>query len=120
MPSKSDPLESFVEKVEDDCDRPACEDTVTALSQALNRLRKVTDKNADAGSIRSCPPKKDAIGKSSWTLLHSMVRHEYIVSISHFILADELYSIWTAGSMVSPEVSETTQDSLLYFWWTDF
>ena len=61
-----------------DCDRPACEDTVSALTNALNRLN---EKKKNIGSTTttttntavSCPPSKDRIGSSSWTLLHSMV-----------------------------------------------
>jgi hypothetical protein len=68
-----------------DCDRPACEETVSALTSALNRLNEKKMKNggsstSSSSSIKTngivgvgCPPSKDYIGKSSWTLLHSMV-----------------------------------------------
>jgi len=74
------PLESIFQKA-DDCDRPACEETVSALSQALSRIgnnTKTAGKTTASGkgevssSSMSCPPTKDAIGKSSWTLMHSM------------------------------------------------
>ena len=72
---KSSPFDVFLKK-KDDCDRPACEETVSALSSALNRLNE-KKKKGGAGAIKNtatCPPTKDYIGKSSWTLLHSMVR----------------------------------------------
>jgi len=91
MPSQGkSPLESLFQKV-DDCERPACEETVSALSQALSRISAEKTKTAGktAASVKdgvssssspsssptsslSCPPTKDVIGKSSWTLLHSM------------------------------------------------
>mmetsp|Transcript_15941 Transcript_15941/g.22708 ORF Transcript_15941/g.22708 Transcript_15941/m.22708 type:complete len:105 (-) Transcript_15941:589-903(-) len=71
-----------------DCDRPACEETVAALSASLNRLKanqainesiyvKTTNSSRSLGSDSDlpCPPTKDQIGKSSWTLLHTMVRN---------------------------------------------
>lgn len=83
-------MESLFQKV-DDCERPACEETVSALSQALSRISAEKTKTAGktAASVKdgvssssspsssptsslSCPPTKDVIGKSSWTLLHSM------------------------------------------------
>ena len=54
----------------DDCDRPACEDTVSALSAALNRVKEKNQKHSQ--NKLECPPKKDFIGSSTWTLLHSM------------------------------------------------
>lgn len=79
MPNnKNSPLDMFLNQ-QDDCERPACEDTVNALSSALNRLNKKNESptkksetNAQATTV-SCPPSKDVIGSSSWTLLHSMV-----------------------------------------------
>ena len=57
----------------DDCDRPACADTVSALSAALGRVRK--NRIADSPKLRDvkqCPPTSSELGASSWTLLHSM------------------------------------------------
>jgi len=87
MPSQDkSPLESLFQKA-DDCDRPACEETVSALSQAMSRIGSktktmnkkpatgnggVSSSSASLVSSSPCPPTKDAIGKSSWTLLHSM------------------------------------------------
>lgn len=78
--SSSSPFDIFM-KNKDDCDRPACEETVSALSQALNRLKEKENKkdsvviggNSSIGYEKACPPSKDQIGTSSWTLLHSMV-----------------------------------------------
>lgn len=75
-------LDTFLNK-QDDCDRPACEDTVNALSSALSRLNKKKEDDSQSkamvgsrstASATECPPTKDVIGSSSWTLLHSMVR----------------------------------------------
>lgn len=63
-----------------DCDRPACDDTKTALSAALQRLgdqsgRGVASKSGRGtkqSNDKECPPTKDEIGRSTWSLLHSM------------------------------------------------
>jgi len=63
---------------DDDCDRPACFETVTAISDALKRIKNKNKVNHLDPSISNslktvtCPPSKDFIGKSTWTLLHSM------------------------------------------------
>eukprot|EP00553_Chaetoceros_curvisetus_P015549 CAMPEP_0204647918 /NCGR_PEP_ID=MMETSP0718-20130828/6896_1 /ASSEMBLY_ACC=CAM_ASM_000674 /TAXON_ID=230516 /ORGANISM="Chaetoceros curvisetus" /LENGTH=169 /DNA_ID=CAMNT_0051670613 /DNA_START=51 /DNA_END=557 /DNA_ORIENTATION=+ len=71
----SSPLDIFLKK-QSDCDRPACDDTVSALSSALNRIKQKEKSAADSSSKSEktveCPPTKDAIGRSSWNLLHSM------------------------------------------------
>ena len=74
---------------DDDCDRPACFETVTAISDALKRIKnKNKNKNkvnhldpSISNSLKTvtCPPSKDFIGKSTWTLLHSMVTR-YLLS----------------------------------------
>ncbi|GKY94932.1 hypothetical protein MPSEU_000458100 [Mayamaea pseudoterrestris] len=66
----------------DDCDRPACDDMMSMLKAASNRVHKnANDKNinvdlsSDVESQQSairCPPKSAELGRSSWTLLHSM------------------------------------------------
>lgn len=85
----------------DDCDRPACDDTKSALSAALQR---VGNKNRSAGgsnntkdvvnnksatdnitnAYKACPPTRDEIGASTWSLLHSMVRlfHHGVLHVS--------------------------------------
>lgn len=78
---KKSPLDMFLQQQED-CDRPACEDTVNALSSALHRLNKKKEASSESidkgiSSSKMCPPTKDVIGSSSWTLLHSMVRTKF-------------------------------------------
>jgi hypothetical protein len=63
----------------ENCDRPACDDTVTALSAALDRIslqsKTIGDTNTNTHEKPiECPPSKDSLGRSSWSLLHSMVR----------------------------------------------
>lgn len=72
---KSSPLDMFM-KQQEDCDRPACEDTVNALNSALNRLNmknSIDERKTVKGKVE-CPPSKSLLGDSSWNLLHSMVR----------------------------------------------
>lgn len=67
----------------DDCDRPACEDTVSALTAALGRVKtkKPSASGGGKGSghgdlsapAAACPPTSGLLGKSSWNLVHSMV-----------------------------------------------
>ena len=73
---------SAMMKEMDDCDRPACEDTVSALTAALGRVRKkggpVTSASTSSKASAStkpaaCPPTSGVLGKSSWDLVHSMV-----------------------------------------------
>eukprot|EP00563_Minutocellus_polymorphus_P004459 CAMPEP_0181043842 /NCGR_PEP_ID=MMETSP1070-20121207/12932_1 /TAXON_ID=265543 /ORGANISM="Minutocellus polymorphus, Strain NH13" /LENGTH=188 /DNA_ID=CAMNT_0023122215 /DNA_START=161 /DNA_END=724 /DNA_ORIENTATION=- len=73
----------------DDCDRPACEDTVSALTAALGRVKTKKESAVHvAPSAKSsgggggggggsapppaCPPTSGLLGKSSWNLIHSM------------------------------------------------
>ena len=66
-----DPLASLFKTMGgEDCDRPQCDDTKSALSMALRRVQ-----NDDANTTM-CPPSKDEIGASTWKLLHSMVSRE--------------------------------------------
>ena len=75
------PSLSAMTKEMDDCDRPACEDTVSALTAALGRVgkkhsssrRKGAISNASASKKLACPPNSGLLGKSSWNLVHSMV-----------------------------------------------
>jgi len=55
-----------------DCDRPACEDTMSALSAALERVGQKSTATLLGNNSVECPPTKDTIGRSSWTLLHTM------------------------------------------------
>eukprot|EP00985_Skeletonema_marinoi_P025268 scaffold18406_cov80-Skeletonema_marinoi.AAC.1 len=58
-----------------DCDRPACDDTKSALSAALQRVgeARVASKNSTKQSTYTeCPPTREESGTSTWSLLHSM------------------------------------------------
>ena len=56
--------------------------------EAMNRMNKMKNKGPGAGAAATtktklaCPPTKDAIGRSSWNLLHSMVSEFKSVSQS--------------------------------------
>ena len=89
--SSNDGISSLLKSMSgggDDCDRPACEDTKSALTDALQRIRK-DDASSSSGSkknrkqpksvkdtipdaYRACPPTREDIGASTWSLLHSM------------------------------------------------
>lgn len=63
----------------DDCDRPACDDTVSALNAALSRVQEAeTAKEKAVAAVTSspskveCPPNSPELGRASWTLLHTM------------------------------------------------
>ena len=86
----------------DDCDRPACDDTKSALSAALKRVGKSASsdiggapskttaeqqsssssekKNHLPNSYSACPPTKDVIGSSTWTLVHTMVSYPTVLT----------------------------------------
>ena len=82
MPNKDkpSPLDTFLKKHED-CDRPACDETVSALQSAMNRMKlKEASSNSTSSSVAmstetklECPPNTRVLGTSSWNLLHSMV-----------------------------------------------
>ncbi|CAB9507956.1 linked sulfhydryl oxidase ALR [Seminavis robusta] len=72
---KSLPSKGFsnAKNILDDCDRPACEDTASALSAALKHASKQkSPKSNSTSTISNCPPTKNALGTNSWSLLHSM------------------------------------------------
>mmetsp|Transcript_25962 Transcript_25962/g.36589 ORF Transcript_25962/g.36589 Transcript_25962/m.36589 type:complete len:177 (-) Transcript_25962:78-608(-) len=60
----------------EDCDRPACDDTVSALSKAMASVIRREEESSTEGKNetveKECPPKSAELGKSSWTLLHTM------------------------------------------------
>ena len=62
----------------DDCERPACDDMVSMLKAASDRAHKaevdkqIKDEEKISAAIQ-CPPKSAELGRSSWTLLHTMV-----------------------------------------------
>jgi FAD-linked sulfhydryl oxidase len=53
-----------------DCDRPACDDMVSMMQQAKERL--TTDGTSGSSKPIECPPSSASLGNSSWTLLHTM------------------------------------------------
>ena len=61
----------------DDCDRPACHDTSTALQAAFKGLAK-SGKLDGLGQKpipmkkMECPPDSAKLGRAGWTVLHSM------------------------------------------------
>ena len=92
--NNNDKLASLLKSMSggDDCDRPACDDTKSALSAALQRVGKnvdgasssssnilkkkqqhIEEKNIQRNRYTACPPTRDEIGSSTWSLLHSMV-----------------------------------------------
>ncbi|KAL3769794.1 hypothetical protein ACHAWU_010302 [Discostella pseudostelligera] len=96
--NKNDSFSSLLKSMGGDgCDRPACDDTKSALSAALKRVgmsrgsaaaggeassdtggassgstTKQEQKGRIPNSYNACPPTKDAIGASTWSLVHSM------------------------------------------------
>jgi len=55
----------------DDCDRPACDGVADFMTAAMGRIQhqnQVKQKIYEA----ECPPNSPQLGRSSWTLLHSM------------------------------------------------
>jgi hypothetical protein len=84
---KNDPLAPFLKSIGEDCDRPACDDTKSALTAALGRVNAAKKKKGEKqpGGYTACPPGKDEIGVSTWTLLHSMVSGTTGASYSDYI-----------------------------------
>mmetsp|Transcript_29308 Transcript_29308/g.53636 ORF Transcript_29308/g.53636 Transcript_29308/m.53636 type:complete len:188 (+) Transcript_29308:185-748(+) len=67
----------------DDCERPACHDTISAMNSALGRIQEQDKKKATPSltktpslglleDVGGCPPDTRTLGTSSWNLLHSM------------------------------------------------
>jgi hypothetical protein len=103
--NKNDSFSSLLKSMGGDgCDRPACDDTKSALSAALKRVgmsrgsaaaggeassdtggassgstTKQEQKGRIPNSYNACPPTKDAIGACTWSLVHSMVRCQFRV-----------------------------------------
>lgn len=64
---------------EDNCDRPACAEISSMMKQAAEASStaahaKPKSTVTKATTTANCPPGSAALGQSSWTLLHSMVR----------------------------------------------
>jgi len=133
----------------DDCDRPACDDTKSALTAALQRVGGRSN-NKDASSegttrnkkqpqsvvkdktvpngYKACPPTRDEIGVSTWSLLHSMAAwypsqpsSEDKQSMSNFMTALARFypCTWCATDFqkniqLSPPRTETRDDLCLW------
>ena len=83
-PAKDFPFDGITRKSIENCDRPACEDTVSALSAAIERIGGQAKSLASEKSLE-CPPSKDSLGRSSWTLLHNMVRYQFYLDFDREI-----------------------------------
>lgn len=73
LPSKG--FSNNTKNILDDCDRPACDDTMSALSAALKHAKGQHPSSSTAATTKlqsKCPPTKAALGSGSWDLLHSM------------------------------------------------
>lgn len=66
-------MEDFL-KDTTDCDRPACDDMMSKLKKAAQAAAKKTKK-------MDCPLGTADMGRSSWGLLHSMVRNNGIARL---------------------------------------
>ena len=54
----------------DDCERPACAGIASAMKAFRERQEKENNQNESVP--QECPPDSAALGRSSWSLLHSM------------------------------------------------
>jgi len=61
---------------DNDCERPACADTVSALNAAMSHAEKsnnVKKTSGEKGHVKfECPPSSSELGTGTWKLLHSM------------------------------------------------
>ena len=58
--------------LDEDCDRPACEDIQKALPKTMEEMKAMSKKQAAKAKVQ-CPPQSPELGRSSWKLLHTMV-----------------------------------------------
>jgi hypothetical protein len=58
---------------DDDCDRPSCDDIKQALPKSMEEFQALTKKHAAKKKVE-CPLRSAELGRSSWNLLHTMVR----------------------------------------------
>jgi hypothetical protein len=58
---------------DEDCERPACDDIKQTLPKSMEEFQAMTQKHAAKKKVE-CPPRSAELGRSSWKLLHSMVR----------------------------------------------
>jgi len=74
-------MDDKTKKLIDDCERPACDDMQSMFQQAAEASKKSKAKQAAAVSSaakkKECPAGSSELGRSTWTLMHSMVRGRY-------------------------------------------
>merc|ERR1711971_799757 len=78
MPSNVPNIQSLGE---DDCERPACSDTVAAMRVMMKEMKAAEEGRISTKTKKSkpnkekkidCPPNSAMIGRGTWALLHSM------------------------------------------------
>jgi FAD-linked sulfhydryl oxidase len=57
--------------LDEDCERPACDDIKMNLPSSMEELHSMAKKQAAKKKVE-CPPRSAELGRSSWKLLHSM------------------------------------------------
>lgn len=70
---------------EEDCERPACDDIKQALPKSMEEVQALTQKHAAKQKVE-CPPRGAELGRSSWKLMHTMVRSENsLYALSYYL-----------------------------------
>lgn len=59
----------------EDCERPACDTIKQAMPGSMEALQELSAKQKAKKKVE-CPPRSAELGRSSWKLLHTMVRAE--------------------------------------------
>lgn len=69
--------------LDEDCDRPACDDITSmfkaASAEETKKQKKEKERKplpGDASTAVECPPSSAELGTGTWQLLHSMVRYD--------------------------------------------
>ena len=58
----------------DDCERPACDDIQSMFQKAAAEANKQKETSKTVQTVKECPAGSSELGRSTWTLMHSMVR----------------------------------------------
>jgi len=72
-------MDDKTKNIIDDCDRPACDDMQSMFQKAAEASKKSKNsasqetKKKAAANMKECPAGSSKLGRSTWTLLHSMV-----------------------------------------------
>jgi hypothetical protein len=109
MPNKKIP--SLLENLED-CERPSCGDMQQMFRQqqqkhssAASSIVAPTKLPSISDSTANCPADSTTLGRSSWTLLHSMVRSPYLKIDLELVLSlnlSLLRSFRRRGILINP------------------